>query len=426
MFVLREGDSGSYVSAMQLALFRAGYSVGPLDGQFGGRTLRALIKFQESYGLVTDGIAGVRTFEALRPFLTGYVAHSIKKGDTYFNLAKKYGSSVDKIRVANPGPDEDDLVIGQIINVPLNFSVVATNIPYNSYLCGLIAEGLAVRYPFIKLTQVGRSVEDNPLILLKIGRGGRKTFFNASHHANEWITTPLTLRFLEEYAKAFVTSGKIEGVDSERLYDTTTLYIMPLVNPDGVDLVTGATRKDNEAYLDVLALAENYPLIPFPSGWKANIRGVDLNLNYPAMWERAREIKYAAGFTKPGPRDFVGESPLSQPESRAVYDLSRKENFNITLSFHTQGEEIYWRFENYIPPGGKELGDEMARLSGYRLTDSGAFSSFAGYKDWFIMEYLRPGYTIEAGLGKNPLPITAFEGIYKDLKGVMAVALYYR
>ena len=48
----------------------------------------------------------------------------------------------------------------------------------------------------------------------------------------------------------------------------------------------------------------------------------------------------------------------------------------------------------------------MAAASGYALEDSPYASGHAGFKDWFILEYDKPGYTIECGLGENPLPIS--------------------
>lgn len=155
-------------------------------------------------------------------------------------------------------------------------------------------------------------------------------------------------------------------------------------------------------------------------GWKFfKSTGVDLNLQFPAGWEQAREIKYSQGFTQPAPRDFVGFGPLTEPESLAIYNFTLMHDFRLVIAFHTQGQEIYWQFQNYTPPQSLEIGQKFAQSSGYKLADTPYNSSFAGYKDWFIQEYNRPGYTIEAGIGENPLPISQFDEIYKDNIGIL-------
>lgn len=63
----------------------------------------------------------------------------------------------------------------------------------------------------------------------------------------------------------------------------------------------------------------------------------------------------------------------------------------------------------------------FARSSGYTLANTPYNSSFAGYKDWFIQNYNRPGYTIEAGIGINPLPISQFDEIYRDNIGILVL-----
>ncbi len=121
----------------------------------------------------------------------------------------------------------------------------------------------------------------------------------------------------------------------------------------------------------------------------------------------------------PSPRDFVGYGPLTEPEALAIYNFTLSHNFRLILSYHTQGEEIYWNFQNINPPNGYEIGQRFASSSGYLLADVPYNSSFAGYKDWFIQYYNRPGYTIEAGLGENPLPISQFQEIYNDNIGIL-------
>jgi len=157
------------------------------------------------------------------------------------------------------------------------------------------------------------------------------------------------------------------------------------------------------------------------AGWKANINGVDLNLQFPAGWEQAREIKFSQGFTSPAPRDFVGFGPLTEPESLALYNFTLEHNFRLILAYHTQGKEIYWQFQNFAPPEAEEIGNIFENVSGYLLADVPFASSFAGYKDWFLQQYQRPGYTIEAGIGQNPLPITQFDEIYNNNLGILVL-----
>lgn len=302
----------------------------------------------------------------------------------------------------------------------MDFDVVPTNISFSSTVLSLSISGLTARYPFISAGTIGKSLMGKDLYCLSIGTGKNEVFYNASHHANEWITTPVLMKFLENYAKALSVGGEIGGIPAEEIFETTTLYIVPMVDPDGVDLVTGALTSG--AFYDFAhMLSQNYPDIPFPSGWKANIRGVDLNLQYPAGWDEAREFKYSQGWTLPGPRDFVGSRPLSEPESLAVYRFTLEHDFSLTMSYHSQGEVIYWRFRDYLPPNSYEIAQEFSRLSGYAAEETPYGSGNAGYKDWFIQEYNRPGYTIEVGLGVNPLPIGQFDKIYNDNEAMLAL-----
>lgn len=301
-------------------------------------------------------------------------------------------------------------------------AIVRTDVPMTSTLCDSIIAQLLEEYPFIRSETITTTAFGRPVRSLVIGDGERKVLYSAAHHANEWITTPVLLKFTEELAQAIRTDGRVYGVPGRTIARYTTIHLVPMVDPDGVDLVTGAILPGTLAYEQAIRLSKNYPSVPFPDGWKANLLGVDLNLQYPAGWLQAREIKFSQGFTRPGPRDYVGRSPLSQRESIALADYTQSVDPAVVLAYHTQGSVIYWQFRDYEVPGARELGEEFARLSGYALEDTPYESSFAGYKDWFIQNFRRPGYTIEVGLGENPLPLSQFDQIYRKNLGILVTA----
>jgi g-D-glutamyl-meso-diaminopimelate peptidase len=105
-----------------------------------------------------------------------------------------------------------------------------------------------------------------------------------------------------------------------------------------------------------------------------------------------------------------------------MYDLTLRLDPSLTLSYHTQGNTIYWKYLDYEPPRSLELAECFARVSGYAVEETPYASGFAGYKDWFIAHYNRPGYTIECGLGENPLPMSQFDRIYGENVGILVLA----
>ncbi|MBS5842010.1 MAG: peptidoglycan-binding protein [Clostridiales bacterium] len=430
MKILKRGMRGPQVEMLQLALIRAGYNIkganNGIDGIFGDSTFNAVMAFQRNNGLSVDGIAGQATWKKLLPYITGYVNYRIERNDTFYRIAKRFGTTSEAISVANPELNPSNLPIGAVITVPIGFynggnDVTYGRISYTWELLSLFIEGIKARYPFVQQFSIGESVLGRKLYCLTIGKGESTVMYNASHHANEWITTPVVLKYAENFAKKHAFGGEIGGYEAEIIYNSGRIYFVPMVNPDGVDLVNGFFETDGSIYQSAKNLAENYPSISFPDGWKANISGVDLNLNYPAGWEQAKEIKFAQGYTLPGPRDYVGPFALSEPESMAMANFTRRNNFKLTISYHTQGNVIYWKYLDYQPEGSYEIGRLMADASGYALEVTPAASGYAGYKDWFIQEWNRPGYTVECGLGVNPLPVSQFDEIYSANEPIMSI-----
>ena len=301
-------------------------------------------------------------------------------------------------------------------------AIVNTQIPITSERTNEMILQLVQAYPDLRSEVLTTSAFGRQIRTLTMGSGERQVLFTAAHHANEWITALVLLKFAEDLAQAAAANSRIYGIEARTILKAATIHLVPLVDPDGVDLVTGAIRPGTLAYETARSLSSNYPQIPFPEGWKANLLGVDLNLQYPALWLRAREIKFSQGFTRPGPRDYVGRAPLSQLESRALAELTEQLDPALVLAYHTQGKVIYWQFQDIFVPGAQALAQEFARLSGYALEEVPEESSYAGYKDWFIQSFRRPGFTVEVGSGINPLPLSQFDEIYRDNLGILTTA----
>ncbi|MCX8130454.1 MAG: M14 family metallopeptidase [Clostridia bacterium] len=422
METLQLGSVGPYVKLIQSLLRRVGYYAGPVDGVFGAQTRQAVITFQRNNGLTPDGIVGPATWNIFMRFLRGYDTYTIRQGDTIYNLARRYYTTVNSILTANPGINPDSLVVGSTITVPYGIDVVFTDIDYTYRIMETDIQGLKARYPFLETGIAGKSVQGKNLYYIRLGTGPKQLFYNGAHHAIEWITTPLLMKFTENFLRAYSSNFVLRGYNPRDIWNRASIYIIPMVNPDGVDLVLEGISRQNPYYEFVNRI--NNTGLPISRVWKANIRGVDINLNYPASWEEEKQDEIEMGIISPAPQGYGGTAPLTEPESIALVNFTRQHNFRMVLAYHTQGRVIYWSYLNLAPPEGLRIAQVFGRLSGYAVSENPAEASYAGYKDWFIQEYRRPGYTVEVGLGVNPISITQFNTIYNENEGILLQAPY--
>jgi g-D-glutamyl-meso-diaminopimelate peptidase len=417
METLYLGSTGPNVKLVQSLLNRIGYNAGPVDGYYGRQTLLAVQAFQRSYGLTSDGVVGPATWAAMERLLRGYDTYTVRSGDTLYRIASRYYTTVNAILTANPGINPNNLAIGQQITVPYGIDVVYTDVDATYGIVERQIQGLKARYPFLETGSIGRSIMGKNLYYVRLGTGPNEISYNATHHANESINTPMLMKFIENYSRAYSNGTAIEGYNIRDIFRRTSIYIIPLVNPDGADLVAYWPNYTDPAYVRAAQL--NRTGLPLPSVWKANINGVDLNLNYPAEWEREKQLELEQGITGPAPRDYGGAAPINQPESRAMYDFTRRHSFRLVIAYHTQGEVIYWQFENLAPPQSLPIARQFAAISGYAVEPGTGEAAYAGYKDWFIQDFRRPGYTIETGRGVNPIPISQLPAIYRQNQGIL-------
>jgi len=239
------------------------------------------------------------------------------------------------------------------------------------------------------LFSAGKSVKKRELSVLKIGKGSKKIFINASHHPREYIGTILTLNQIQSLLEAYTANGTIDGCKIKNLLDNqVTFYFMPLVNPDGVQICVNGS----------------------PS-YYFNANKVDLNHNYDALWFKEITSTYSTG-----PYAF------SEPETQAVKALCENVEFDLTIAYHAAGDIIYWYFGQQGADKTRDLAyaNMLKNTTGYSLVSPANYkSSTSGFKDWCVQKLKIPSFTIEVG-GKRgitkPVEWSYYSTIWQENK----------
>lgn len=274
------------------------------------------------------------------------------------------------------------------------------------------ADKLISQYPQTELFSIGESVMEHRIYCLKIGGGKRKLFINGAHHGLEYLTSAFIMKFLSEYASCIDSGRDMFGYDVRELSNRTSLYAVPMVNPDGVDIAVHGIDVTNPYHRKLVSMVGIHS---FNKVWQANVNGVDINHNYNAGW---RVIE-----TRPSPSKYSGPYSESEPETKAIVEFVRDEGFDMLMAFHSQGGEIYYDFDGKTAAKSMELATEFARVSGYETAVPEGSAAFGGLKDWFIEEFGKAGFTVEIGHGKNPLPMEMLNDIYKENAQIILCAL---
>lgn len=268
-------------------------------------------------------------------------------------------------------------------------------------------------FPEVKIFSIGKSVWNRNIYCIKFGTGKKNVLFNASHHGLEWITSPILIKLCDDILNA---DNRLLGFDIKKLLSTVTFHIIPMVNPDGIEIAQNGINKNHPQYEQFCLWNKGDD---FKSKWQANANGVDLNHNYDACFALSKRINESSGITGPNFTRYTGDFAESEPESHALCEYVRKNRFDLTLAFHSQGEVIYYDYNGHVPPNGYEIGKILCKESGYVFDKATGITSCGGFKDWFIKMYNKPSYTIEVGKGKNPLPFSQFQEIYNKVLPLM-------
>ena len=274
------------------------------------------------------------------------------------------------------------------------------------------AEATAGAYPAISRSVIGQSVCGRDIIMLSAGSrdAAKSVLYVGVHHATEYITSAILMRFLADLGEAARDGRRICGVDVQSMLERRRIYVVPMLNPDGVELhLHGIWEK--------CPLAERLAAMSGGdfSHWQANARGVDLNHNYDALFWDYKAIEEERGVV-PGASLYSGVAPESEPETQAICALLRYDaSIRTVLSLHTQGEVIYYG-AGAAPVGTRSLGRTLSRMTGYALAEADGTAAYGGLVDRYVREFERPAFTLECGKGENPLPPEQALPIYARLR----------
>ena len=286
--------------------------------------------------------------------------------------------------------------------------------PFDHASMTVALESIYHTYPSLDFQYLGSSILGKGIPLLSVGTGSRSVLYIGTHHGMEWITSCLLVRFLEELCRADVENATEYNHSIALLLKIYRLYFIPMLNPDGVEYQIHGVQEDNP--LRERLLTANNDSTDF-SHWQANARGVDLNHNYDAGFWEYKKWEAENGIFNAAPTRFAGNAPESEPETHALCNFIRyhTEICGI-LTLHTQGEEIYYSSQGKAPAHASRIAQRMARMSGYKLSCAEGPSAYSGLTDWCVQDRNLCSFTLECGLGENPLPITDLPSIYSNLR----------
>lgn len=245
---------------------------------------------------------------------------------------------------------------------------------------------------FPSVFSLGHSHEHREIFCIKQGSGEQKIVLSAAYHGLEYLTGIALLNFARKFQ------------EMEEYHKKVTLYIVPLVNPDGVDIAIHGLNPKNVYHQDLIS---HTGIINFKNQWQANAQGVDINHNFNALWDKV--------YDTPSPTKYGGPFPESEPETRAITHLLKIIRPDTFVAFHSQGREIYYDFNDLETEKSTQSALEIAKICGYTVAKPTGTASFGGAKDWYIQEFNKEAFTIELGQGKNPLPHSQLLSMTKDV-----------
>ena len=271
-------------------------------------------------------------------------------------------------------------------------------------------------YSFVTCETIGLTHCRRKIDAFTLGADRETALYVGGVHGMEFITSRLLMKYFIRLCEHYKSCEKLCGYPVRSYLSNRGLTVIPCLNPDGAAISRTGVNAAGEFASFVRRFGEDGC-----SHWQANAVGVDINHNFNADWDNVKKRERENNIFEPCPSRFGGAFPESEPETKAITKYCRTHNIRHTLAFHSQGEEIYFKFGEHTPRRAFKLAEIMSDLSGYELSEPEGTAVGGGLKDWIIEEFHRPAFTVEVGLGTNPLPDSDLDPIYEKLEEMLTV-----
>ena len=345
------------------------------------------------------------TLPAIDEATGGAVQATRQADDTTKNISR--GALDD-----NTAKSNEDVVDIMQHKTALQSTRLVTN-PYKGYSYKrLINEinKLKKQYPhLIKKSYMGKTAGGRKIPLVKLGTGDKKILVIGTEHAREYVTTSLIMRSIDTYANAYVKNSKIDGVNVKKVLNKVTFYFVPMLNIDGAQVVMGNLTSKHKRIVKKYVKTKHYN--KYKNQWKSNLRGVDINRNYPFRWAYGKSPKIR------GYMDFKGRKQASEPEVKSIINLCADNKFAHMFTMHTRGQVIYWKDAyNGTVPGASTLSSKVASITKYKKMPTSKLNTcFGESAKWFRYAYNKPGFTIEMTSVTTPYKSAVKAGYFNAL-----------
>lgn len=247
--------------------------------------------------------------------------------------------------------------------------------------------------PALQILTLGKSILGQELPVLSLGTGKRAVLYVGGIRGTEGETTRLLLDFAADYLHQLARNATVFEYSMRYMFEERRIYLLPMLNPDGISYATSGVGKENPIYERLLRMNGHADF----SAWQANARGVDLGHNFDVGFYQSKQLEQEQGITDGAPFGYSGEYPESEPETAALCRFLRMQREEIVgvMAFHLGAGEIFCDCDDRLTAKTVSAGRVLSRFTGYRMARPESLSSIGSLSDWCISALARPAFTVK-------------------------------